>query len=125
MSEYSGHYEPPPWILEPDCCPMTDVAYKEVSWTSPELQQITMYVEEQGDLVLAKIPLSGPQLDAIEDIRRRAGQLMMDGLLYGNASERVDPSPTRAGVKSLRGTGMTRTQAIFLSPTSKNRLLGA
>lgn len=70
--------------------------YKEVSWTSPELQQVTMYAEEQADLEIAKHPLTGRELDAIEDLRRTALRLETDMLLYGNAyihtsGERVDP----------------------------------
>lgn len=72
---------------------MASTTYEEAS---PELQHITLWAEEQADLAIAKHPLTGPQLDAIEAIRRRARQLGTDMLLYGNAyirtsGERVAP----------------------------------
>jgi hypothetical protein len=101
---------------------MASTTYEEVSLyaLSPELQRITLWAEEQADLEIAKHALTGAELDAIEDPRRRVLQLETDMLLYGNCyvhnGERVEPL-SRGGIKSPSTSSLTRLQSTFPTET--------
>jgi hypothetical protein len=61
---------------------------KREIYPSYEAQLASLRVEEQADLAISHIPMTGPQLDAVHDLRadidRNALQLLVDKQMYGN-----------------------------------------